>query len=836
MKKNKVKLKRDLELALFASVLILLVVLGIFRPSYLGYTTYQIENQEKTWDFTNLNEYLYNSSLINLEDGARLIPEINTIKINNYSYEDYYIANALYDSEDKTSKLISVDNEIINADKSKKLNVIFDHELNNNGVISMYIKESDESYIYLCDYNLSCNSPGYGLVNYNGNDGRHNLTVSGLINPIDRFNIDPDHVKIDYIYAYRFINNSYNIENITYPISAVIDTKDFTVNDFGKWDLLTIDKIGEVEFYYSIDSGNSWNLINDFNLSYVNSNIIRIRANLTQEDILNSLSLKYTTSVACQEDWNCASWEPEICPRNETQNRVCVDLNECESYDQQPALIRNCSFNCVEKWELYYSECGNDDTKLIYYTDEERCGTLNNLPSDNGSAIACDYCMPNWVCVAYNSCNINLKQKQCNEIVDANYCYELTGLDFDNIIPDLSESCTEFTSNTIAENNTLNYNFYYNDGFKLNLELNNSDISANIEVKNTITNGTISITNYKENIKGKSVDLGLKYFEINASNDIENNINSNKIKIYYTDEEINNKDIDEDTLKIYYYNESNEWQELNSSLNKTGKYIEVTLDHLSYYGVFGQEKTQPVTTTSSGGGGGGGGSSSGGGFFISKQKEEKKEKEIIKEEESYEIETSIENDIDFVNINKYRFDIKNKGDKIDRIELYSGNKLVRISQPIIENFEENGETELLLVTDSVLTRNKPNLLASGFAAKTVEQQIKDVSAEFTILGMVNNSVVVNKTIPVTMKLVLFDKIEDTKFLPYNMLFISFIIAAGLLLIWNFSRNNKKEKETEEEVNRLFKEAEEKKKIKEDAEKEEDSLNEIIILKEKEGIK
>src|SRR3989344_3709899 len=104
MKKNKVKLKRDLELALFASVLILLVVLGIFRPSYLGYTTYQIENQEKTWDFTNLNEYLYNSSLINLEDGARLIPEINTIKINNYSYEDYYIANALYDSEDKTSK------------------------------------------------------------------------------------------------------------------------------------------------------------------------------------------------------------------------------------------------------------------------------------------------------------------------------------------------------------------------------------------------------------------------------------------------------------------------------------------------------------------------------------------------------------------------------------------------------------------------------------------------------------------------------------------------------------------------------------------------------------
>ena len=917
MKKNlKKKLKKDLELALFASLLLLLIIYGMYKPSFIGYVTYEITEYEKEWDFTT-NEYTYDDSLINLSNGVRLIPNIEIIRVEDYSYENYYVTKALYDPKDKTNKVNALDGEkhdvdknkifdvifeekldngdiiylymnssdadeiflcdlgtecnspgygninyegnegwynitisnlnepvigfnidpankikfnyiyasngnnidIVKAlydpsdktnkvnaldsdkhgvDKNKIFNVIFDNELNNNDIISIYakLKDNDFSEIYLCDYGIECNSPGYGKVDVNGEIDEYywfNITISDLDEPTDKFNIDPD-IEVYYIYAYRFFNDSYNILNITYPSSAVIDTQDFTINNFGRWDLLEKDEIlnnQEIDYYYSTD-GITWNLITDFNLSYVDSNTIRLRANLTgttSTPILISLYLKYLTSTICNEDWHCASWEPEVCPRNETQNRICLDLNECESEDNKPNITGSCSFNCVENWIMYISECRVDNTKLVYYTDEESCGTINNLPLNNGSILDCDYCIPNFVCVSYDSCNVNLKQKECNEVADTNYCYDLTGLDSDNIIPDLDLECIEFVSNLTGsiDDNIMDYNFYYNTNDTLNINLNNSDLFIDLEINNII-NGSISIVNYDENIVDKTVNTGLKYFEINASDNIKNNLNSNTIKIYYTDEEINNKNLDEDTLKIYYYN-NDEWQELNSTLNKTGKYLEIILDHLSYYGIFGEEK-QTSSPSSSG--------SSGGYILTPKQKEGI----IKKEEKTYEIYSSIENEIDFVDSNKYRFNIKNKGDKIDRVELSINNKLVRLSGYAIENFDENQEIDLLLITDPILTRNRPDLLFQGLATKTIEQRIKDVLTEFTILGTVNNEIVANETIQLKLKLLVFDKITNKKTLPYNIIFIIALISLKVsLLLILFNKEKSKRKREKKNIKR-----------------------------------
>ena len=907
-----------MELILFISFLLLLVIYGMYKPATIGYVVYEVTEYEKIWDFSNPEEYIYDDSFINLSNGARLIPNIELIKINNYSYENYYINKALYDPDDKTDKLNALDENRLEVYKNKLFDIIFEEELSNGDIIGLYIKSGEANSIYLCSigdecssgygdvsydgeegwYNITlsgldepvkyfninqdegkvkydyiyakhndddieinkalydssdktdkiilldnnrftanknnifnfifdnkiqnndkislyikdgsdsiseiflcsigdeCSSPGYGKVNYDGEEGWYNITVSGLDEPVIGFNIDPD-IIIDYIYAYRFINNSYNLINITYPLSADISTKDLTAAD-NKWDLLTKDENlnnKQINYYYSIDSGNSWNLINDFNLSNISSNTIRLKSELVSDStatpILNSLSLKYIISVACQEDWQCADWEPLICPRSEVQTRICLDLNECGSEDYKPNITRNCTFNCIENWTLN-NECRNDDIELIYYTDEEYCGTTNELPVDNGSVSSCDYCAPNWVCAGYDICNISIKKKKCSEVADTNYCYELTQLDSDNNQPDLDEYCTEFVSDTSLNNigigeGTLNYRFYYNKNGSLNINLNSSELFVNVGIINNATNGSISIINYENNIKDISAGTGFKYFEIIS--DVEEHINSNIIRIYYTDEEISSKNLNEDTIRIYYYNNSNEWQELNSTLNKTGKYLEVGLDHLSYYGVFGQEKE---TEQSSDTGSSGSSSSSGGYILTPSQKQAIVKEKIEEEEENYEIESSIENEIDFVDNSQYKFNIKNKGDTIDKIELQLGNNLIRISDPVIENLNEDNEAEVLLTIDPIRTRNKPDLLIQGFAAKTIEPKIKDISTEFTILGTAGNKLVVNKTIPLTVRLILFDQIENTRIIPYNIS-IMIIIFIVLLLFGSSCLINKKKK-------------------------------------------
>jgi hypothetical protein len=50
--------------------------------------------------------------------------------------------------------------------------------------------------------------------------------------------------------------------------------------------------------------------------------------------------------------------------------------------------------------------------------------------------------------------------------------------------------------------------------------------------------------------------------------------------------------LEEDSLKIYFYNETTStWEALNSIINKEENYVEVKLTHFSTYGIFGDEPT-----------------------------------------------------------------------------------------------------------------------------------------------------------------------------------------------------------------------------------------------------
>ena len=96
----------------------------------------------------------------------------------------------------------------------------------------------------------------------------------------------------------------------------------------------------------------------------------------------------------------------------------------------------------------------------------------------------------------------------------------------------------------------------------------------------------------------------IKAVEINANNIL---FNSAILKINYTDGELGN--INESSLKFYYYNESSGiWEEKEFTLNKDGNYIESNLSHFSVYGIFGDKLNQGGLNDDGTSGGSSGGS------------------------------------------------------------------------------------------------------------------------------------------------------------------------------------------------------------------------------------
>jgi len=96
---------------------------------------------------------------------------------------------------------------------------------------------------------------------------------------------------------------------------------------------------------------------------------------------------------------------------------------------------------CVENWTAFFGDCLVNDTKLMNYVDENSCGTVDDLPGDNGTYVECDYCSPNpvntswseWVnqteCLANDTQIMNRSRIE----YDANYssCYAITNLSSD---------------------------------------------------------------------------------------------------------------------------------------------------------------------------------------------------------------------------------------------------------------------------------------------------------------------------------------------------------------------------------------------------------------------
>ena len=785
--KNKFAMVNMLQKPVWSFLLtfVLIVALGFFmfqKPAITGLIIYEEGTYVKNWTFDSTSDYYFDNSLISLSDGeAKLVKNVaeQTWSIDNLT--DIYVTSAFeYEPDknkhDRTSKVQSVDNEEVDVHRNKDIfDVTFAKEIANNDVISLYILEADEYddeslsvAIYLCDNGTFCNSSNYGSLIFNGSKGWYNITVTGLSSNRSSFNLDPtQNVKFDYVKTVHKDTTTYKSTNISYPESASIETKDFSAtgllsfSNFAKNELLNEQNVA---YHYSTDSGNSWNaMLSSSNIS-INNGKLRIMANLsgngTLTPIVYDFAVLYTTKV------------------------------------------------CNENWNITHGACLSNDKRLIYYVDKNDCGTSNNIPSDNGNYEICDFDnnppnitrfqvspTPTNISAFFNISVVLADETQVADVIasvqnpDEN-AVKILSLSNDSKWGYYSIFDTENIKEGIyfvditANDSNGNKKEYENLGLIV-LASNAKGIFANssmflkqneknyidarqsantlleIKTESDVAEAVISVAEYSKNIKDSNnslAELG-KYVDIVADNRTMHQMSYMTVRIYYTDEEIANSGLDEESLKIHYFNEtSSQWQILNSSVNSSGNYIEATLKHLSTFGVFGEKKVASSQSQPSSGGSSSGGRASSSTTTSQKieqkitqpelktdnlkeepLKEEKIESGEAKQQCEYKIYVSIPEDISLIEYDYINGIIHNIGNcNIESLSIDVSSELkdiIKIENSTMQNIGVNESIEFFV--KKLATKTESSLI-QGFSVKIAGKNIETYNGSLNLDALSQN--------------------------------------------------------------------------------------------------
>ncbi len=204
-----------------------------------------------------------------------------------------------------------------------------------------------------------------------------------------------------------------------------------------------------------------------------------------------------------------------------------------------------------------------------------------------------NYCTENWECSEWSACQENgAKIRSC---IDKNECGSLANK------PRGIESCDYFAGYYDIENNKK-ISLKNNE----NTVINASEVIIDLVSNSDLVDVNVNIDKNLENLT--EVDGKKIVSNVNISLDDSNDkIESGVIRLYYTDEYLAENNINEDSLKIYYYNGN--WEELNSTVNKDENYVYANVEHFSVYGILGDIKQSESSPSSSSGSSG---SSSGG--------------------------------------------------------------------------------------------------------------------------------------------------------------------------------------------------------------------------------
>ncbi|HIH10771.1 TPA: hypothetical protein HA241_01125 [Candidatus Woesearchaeota archaeon] len=709
------------------------------------------------------------------------------VKIDFINSSSSTITTALYNPSDKTTKVLAKDNERQEID-AKLFSVITSPFLTNNDVISLYLKGEEQVTIYLCSYGNRCTSQNYGTTNFNGTEGWYNLTIADLPTPTTHFTLNPNNeeIKIDAITFTHQETVFQNTTTISYPSNAEIKTMTITPTNFLRWNLFTINKTDNqqnVTAYYSTTNGVTW---------------IEVPANNSVAH-LNSSSLQFKITLNS----------------NQTITPTVNSLSVSYLYQQ-----------CLENWTTYYGECFANDSKKKYYLDQNDCGTSINLPADNGTEVSCDYCTPNWT-------EVNTSCRRDNVIItsykDLNSCYTVTNLSSDNNPPQkVFHQCDYCSIHNCSAAINISKNAFQKIAETENMTTWRVNASNEARTSLEITSPTnqnsnetesISIVHYDWNIVNKtSENIALNQYidiEVNMTN-----MSSIKIVMYYTDEEITQNNISEESIQIQYYNETAEqWISLNSSVNMTENCVYAFIDHFSIYGLFGEQNTVAQETSSTTSSSTGSASSGGRGSSSTKAtdhpslKETENQESIIAAESartstttseiatvqtqtcSYVIEVNLPNELSLETTTEYQAEITNTGNcAIQYLSLaLSGevNKSIEITPETTKSLLPGEKTTFVLVRTQKKTTESPFSFLTG-SAITPLTKTETKEGIIQLQAYTAESSTFKRELPI--KIIIKESITIPKIslIGGGMLLTIFII--GIMAFAWHQRENKHEKE------------------------------------------
>lgn len=355
------------------AVMLFLGFIFLVKPSTTGYIAYTLVS----------NEYNYNSSLVNFSDNQiKLIPSTTTTITTSSS--NILLSAATQDEDNKLSKVNSLNDESVNVEEDEEeeiLDLTFASNLENNDVISAYIKHNKDTNVKICQPSNLCPNH-YANLNYDGTPKYLNFTLN-LSSERNTFGIFPtsEKIKIDYVYAIHFATTT-NTTTI-YPSSTTIETNDIEPANISRFNYFNYShnlNDQNIEYYYSTDSGNNWKNFTDQNISALNLTKIKIRAMLfsngTETPIIESLSLSYseTENVILEE-----IYITEIKSQENLAYLVIYSDNNLsdETINIQASNLSNPEKNKIKAVEINANNIlFNSAILKINYTDEE-LGNIN---------------------------------------------------------------------------------------------------------------------------------------------------------------------------------------------------------------------------------------------------------------------------------------------------------------------------------------------------------------------------------------------------------------------------------------------------------------------------
>lgn len=381
---KKEELVKEVNLFFIIAIIFILVFLFL-KPTITGFITFTPGSYN--WTFENPNNYVYDENLILIENNsAQLKLQQTTYNWTTTNSSEFYIVTAYYDGNDKTDKIISLDNNHQDIGEDKLLDITFENNIENNDIITLYLKKEKISNISLCNISISCEE-NYGSLNFPNIEGWYNITVENLSSPTNNLAIlANEKTKIDHIKVLKETEIIHYGTNSTYPENASLETSNINLPSNNNLNLFSKNQElnqQEINYYYSTDNGITWNLIPSNGSLPSNLDQIKIKSEFitdtTNTPILYDISLNYQY---CIEDWECNNWTE--CYENNTKSRICTDLNDCNTFDNRPEEIQNCTYipPCEENWSCSsWSNCINEN-QIRNCTDLNECGTFTNKPEE----------------------------------------------------------------------------------------------------------------------------------------------------------------------------------------------------------------------------------------------------------------------------------------------------------------------------------------------------------------------------------------------------------------------------------------------------------------------